>query len=133
MDWFLWVLLFFSISSTKLPHYLLYGITPLFILMALNFKQQSKNKSANFYFFIGLYIIFANCIRNSGFFRERHYLECFEREIEVFFTPANFFIPILILLVLGIVSFMVFSKFNQFIISSLLFLICIHLIFFQVP
>ena len=50
-------------------------------------------------------------------------------EIEVFFTPTNFFIPILILLVLGIISFVVFSKFNQFIISSLLFLISVHLIF----
>lgn len=34
--WFLFVFLFFSIAGTKLPHYLLYGITPLFILMALH-------------------------------------------------------------------------------------------------
>ncbi|MGE5155179.1 MAG: ArnT family glycosyltransferase [Bdellovibrio bacteriovorus] len=32
--WFVVVLLFFSFSGTKLPHYLLYGATPLFILMA---------------------------------------------------------------------------------------------------
>lgn len=32
--WFLFVLAFFSFSGTKLPHYLLYGISPLFILMA---------------------------------------------------------------------------------------------------
>ncbi len=32
--WFLTVLVFFSFSGTKLPHYLLYGATPLFILMA---------------------------------------------------------------------------------------------------
>jgi len=32
--WFLFVLLFFSLAGTKLPHYLLYGATPLFILMA---------------------------------------------------------------------------------------------------
>lgn len=32
--WFLFVLVFFSFSSTQLPHYLLYGVTPLFILMA---------------------------------------------------------------------------------------------------
>jgi len=32
--WFLFVLVFFSISSTQLPHYLLPGATPLFILMA---------------------------------------------------------------------------------------------------
>lgn len=34
--WFLFVFLFFSIAGTKLPHYLVYGITPLFILMALH-------------------------------------------------------------------------------------------------
>jgi 4-amino-4-deoxy-L-arabinose transferase-like glycosyltransferase len=34
--WFLFVLVFFSLSGTKLPHYLLYGVTPLVILMALH-------------------------------------------------------------------------------------------------
>ena len=33
--WFLFVLAFFSVASTKLPHYLLYGVTPLFVLMAM--------------------------------------------------------------------------------------------------
>jgi 4-amino-4-deoxy-L-arabinose transferase-like glycosyltransferase len=32
--WFLFVFVFFSLAGTKLPHYLLYGVTPLFILMA---------------------------------------------------------------------------------------------------
>jgi 4-amino-4-deoxy-L-arabinose transferase-like glycosyltransferase len=32
--WFLVVFVFFSFSATKLPHYVLYGATPLFILMA---------------------------------------------------------------------------------------------------
>jgi 4-amino-4-deoxy-L-arabinose transferase-like glycosyltransferase len=32
--WFLSVFVFFSLSQTQLPHYLLYGCTPLFILMA---------------------------------------------------------------------------------------------------
>lgn len=32
--WFLTVIVFFSFSGTQLPHYLLYGATPLFILMA---------------------------------------------------------------------------------------------------
>ena len=33
-SWFLFVFVFFSLAGTKLPHYLLYGVTPLFILMA---------------------------------------------------------------------------------------------------
>lgn len=32
--WFAFVLVFFSFSSTQLPHYLLYGITPLLLLLA---------------------------------------------------------------------------------------------------
>ena len=31
--------LFFSLSGTKLPHYVIYGYTPLFIFMALSFKE----------------------------------------------------------------------------------------------
>ncbi len=34
MLWFLSVFLFFSFSRTQLPHYLLYGATPLFLLLA---------------------------------------------------------------------------------------------------
>ena len=32
--WFVFVFIFFSLSGTKLPHYTIYGYTPLFILMA---------------------------------------------------------------------------------------------------
>jgi 4-amino-4-deoxy-L-arabinose transferase-like glycosyltransferase len=32
--WFAFVFVFFSLSGTKLPHYILYGLTPLFLLMA---------------------------------------------------------------------------------------------------
>jgi len=34
--WFAFVLVFFSLSGTKLPHYILYGMTPLFVLLALH-------------------------------------------------------------------------------------------------
>ncbi len=34
--WFIFVVVFFSFSGTKLPHYIIYGYTPLFILMGLN-------------------------------------------------------------------------------------------------
>ncbi len=37
--WFFFVFLFFSFSGTKLPHYVIYGYTPLFIFMALMFKE----------------------------------------------------------------------------------------------
>lgn len=37
---FVFVLVFFSFSSTKLPHYLIYGSTGAFILIALQLKKQ---------------------------------------------------------------------------------------------
>ena len=37
--WFGFVLVFFSFSNTQLPHYLLYGATPIFILMA-RYREQ---------------------------------------------------------------------------------------------
>ncbi len=39
--WFGFVFLFFSLSGTKLPHYMIYGYTPLFILMARAFPLSS--------------------------------------------------------------------------------------------
>jgi len=41
-SWFLFVFVFFSFAATKLPHYLLYGSTPLFILMA---RQRAALRS----------------------------------------------------------------------------------------
>jgi hypothetical protein len=41
--WFGFVFVFFSVSSTQLPHYLLYGATPLFLLMA-RYREELKNR-----------------------------------------------------------------------------------------
>ena len=40
--WFVFVFVFFSLSSTQLPHYILYGATPLFLLMA-RFRKELKS------------------------------------------------------------------------------------------
>lgn len=37
--WFGFVFVFFSLSGTKLPHYVLYGMTPLFLLLARSLAQ----------------------------------------------------------------------------------------------
>lgn len=41
--WFLIVLALFSIASTKLPHYILYGVTPLVLLMA-RYREELKSR-----------------------------------------------------------------------------------------
>ena len=40
--WFAFVFVFFSLSGTKLPHYMIYGYTPLFILMARLFAEVKE-------------------------------------------------------------------------------------------
>jgi len=42
--WFGFIFLFFSFSSTQLPHYLLYGATPLFLLMA-KYRDDLRSKT----------------------------------------------------------------------------------------
>jgi 4-amino-4-deoxy-L-arabinose transferase-like glycosyltransferase len=44
--WFAFVFVFFSASGTKLPHYVLYGLTPLFILMALHREELHAGRLA---------------------------------------------------------------------------------------
>ena len=41
--WFVTVLVFFSFSATKLPHYALYGAVPLFLLLA-RYREQPENR-----------------------------------------------------------------------------------------
>ncbi len=41
--WFVFVLVFFSLSGTKLPHYVLYGLTGIFIIMALWMRSQDES------------------------------------------------------------------------------------------
>jgi 4-amino-4-deoxy-L-arabinose transferase-like glycosyltransferase len=45
LSWFFFVLVFFSFSATKLPHYILYGLTPLFVLTALHLHEKPALKS----------------------------------------------------------------------------------------
>jgi 4-amino-4-deoxy-L-arabinose transferase-like glycosyltransferase len=42
--WFGFIFVFFSFSNTQLPHYLLYGVTPLFLLMA-KYRDDLQSKS----------------------------------------------------------------------------------------
>jgi 4-amino-4-deoxy-L-arabinose transferase-like glycosyltransferase len=44
--WFGFVFVFFSASGTKLPHYVLYGLTPLFILMAAHREALGAGRLA---------------------------------------------------------------------------------------
>lgn len=40
--WFAFVFIFFSFSGTKLPHYVIYGYTPLFLLFTLQLERMKR-------------------------------------------------------------------------------------------
>ena len=49
LTWFGFVFIFFSLSGTKLPHYIIYGYTPLFILMAQGLHSFRRAFLINFW------------------------------------------------------------------------------------
>ena len=54
--WALFVIIFFSLSGTKLPHYVIYGYTPLFILMG--YEASKRFKSINFLTLMPIIVLF---------------------------------------------------------------------------
>lgn len=54
--WFAFVIVFFSASGTKLPHYLLYGMTPMFILMAQH-RELLKGRVAALWPVVALFAV----------------------------------------------------------------------------
>jgi len=57
--WFLFVFIFFSLSHTKLPHYIIYGYTPLFFFMALYFPKMRSSfwLLVPYFFFISIALL----------------------------------------------------------------------------
>lgn len=55
--WFLFVTIFFSLSGTKLPHYALYGCSPLFILIAIH-RERVHNAILGALPLLGLMLVF---------------------------------------------------------------------------
>lgn len=75
-SWFLFVLIFFSFSKTQLPHYLLYGVTPIFILMA---KYRDQLTSCYLVALpITLFMLLLIFLPEIG-----HYIIAHEKKIEV--------------------------------------------------
>jgi len=70
--WFLFVFIFFSLSGTKLPHYVIYGYTPLFIFMAylLSYVKNEFLYSLPFAIFVGILIILPFILQNLYLFKD---------------------------------------------------------------
>jgi len=88
--WFAAVLVFFSFSGTKLPHYVLYGATPLFVLMARH-RELHANRWLAFVppvlFFLLLLLLPELLKSASGWTQRPHQLAMFELGRTVLDTP----------------------------------------------
>ena len=133
--WFLWVFIFFTFSSTKLPHYLIYGLTPLayFIEKSFQISSQAVYKFGSLLFdvicilllFIFPYIIIYVADLNPTYELSVQYFENFIEEM----TP-----PILLFVLFAILIFQFINKIRyvfvkKFFAASLL---C-YLSFFLLP
>ena len=101
--WFIFVTAFFSLSGTKLPHYALYGCTPLFILLALH-RDRVKSVLLGalpllslMIFFIALPSLLAQSAA-AGWVKDSYYLAQVSRIAEA--IPAAYY-PLTALALLG--------------------------------
>ncbi len=101
--WFFFVFLFFSLSGTKLPHYVIYGYTPLFIFMALAFKKIKNEFWLSFPF-----VLFLLTLLVLPFvLRHIHSNEFVKISIEIIMPYFNwfYFLSLGIILILSVVKF----------------------------
>ena len=111
--WFIFVLVFFSFSSTKLPHYLIYGTTPLAYLIYKN-HQNLENSKVNllavfFHSFFWLIILSMPFYLSYLISVQQNY-EVSDIALEEFKNDSSFIIFILLLILFFIFSF--FLKFK---------------------
>ncbi len=98
--WFAAIFIFFSFSGTKLPHYVLYGVTPLFVLMARHRKLLANRWLAfvpPLLFFLLLLFLPELVESAAGWTQGPHQLAMFELGRTVLDTPYR------IAVVLGLV------------------------------
>ncbi len=99
--WFGFVLVFFSFSGTKLPHYVLYGSSPLFILMALHRNSLRSNLWAllpPFLFFAILWALPEVIELTYPHIRDAHFRMVFDGAGAVFGWDYRLFLGLAVLL-----------------------------------
>ena len=100
--WFATVFIFFSFSGTKLPHYVLYGVTPLFVLMARHRELLASRRLAfgpPVLFFLLLLLLPELVEAAAGWTRRPHQLAMFELGGAVLDTPYRIAVALGLVLV----------------------------------
>lgn len=106
--WFIFVFIFFSLSSTKLPHYILYGATPLAYVIYKNHSIISESKigifSTLFHSTIWLVVVSVPFYLNYLLSIQINY-DVSKASISNFSNDYTFIIPVLCLIGFFIISY----------------------------
>lgn len=98
--WFVFVLLFFSVAATKLPHYLNYGLPGLLIILGLhlsNIKSSFLALLPALVFFVLLLLLPEILAQTAANEPRSYYRESFSRIDEVFGSTYRWFFAVAIL------------------------------------
>ena len=111
--WFVFVLIFFSLSSTKLPHYILYGVTPLAYVVHKNHLKIFRNKvsifSTLFHCMVWLIVLSVPFYLNYLSSIKVSY-DVSNAAIDNFLNDYTFIVPVLCLIVFFVISYFIGMK-----------------------
>jgi 4-amino-4-deoxy-L-arabinose transferase-like glycosyltransferase len=130
--WFAFVFLFFSFSGTKLPHYVIYGYTPLFILASL-YAHQLKNRFLIILpsvFFLTILLILPTAL---DFFVANIKDEYTISLLSTIFEHFNMWYQLKILFAIGLILFFwylnLLANFQKILFVALIFISTINFVF----
>jgi len=127
--WFGFVFLLFSLAGTKLPHYIIYGYTPLFIMYALTFQEMEKFRAyflPAFLFLLFLTILPALVPAVAPFITDRFALLVMALVPEHFGLSYYFFSGGLLLLFVAVFHYRRPERTKLALIVSVIFLIMVN-------
>ncbi|MEA1989145.1 MAG: glycosyltransferase family 39 protein [Pseudomonadota bacterium] len=110
--WFILVFIFFTIAATKLPHYLMYGVPPVLIMMSYYFRQMDVKwgLGATLFGFSVLLIMLPNLIEYAAFDEKDpyHYATLHEASL---FLPYGYYFVVVIMALVGLI--LIFSQIDK--------------------
>jgi 4-amino-4-deoxy-L-arabinose transferase-like glycosyltransferase len=131
--WFAFVFFFFSFSNTKLPHYIIYGYTPLFIFMAMVLTRlQSDSRKSDLLIILPAILVMLLFFSLPELLAGAEIKNSFARSIkgDVLRELSWMKIPLAIAMAFSILLFFIksFSAQKKFLLNSLIFIIVVNFV-----
>ncbi|RUM66334.1 MAG: glycosyltransferase family 39 protein [Sulfurospirillum sp.] len=129
MIWFVFVFVFFSFSGTKLPHYIIYGYTPLFILLGIDFDRFSLKRVSLAPLFLYILLIALPIvlkIEGVGIIKDEFARIVVGESMELF--DLRYFLVLLVAVLLSLYLFVAHIKpLYKFVVTGFVFVLVINM------